>query len=129
MIMTKDRESMDLVKAAISAVRVAEHQFRAWAPGDKGKYETIVLRLPQDLAIGSVPSGKILAALAKKNGIPEGKWKVTSTKVMPHNAEKYVRIQAEDEVINIIRALDGILLLGAISLEVHQGGSRLSKSP
>ena len=61
LIMPTDQRSQQLAKEAVSRIKVADISFRAWAPGDKGKYDLISIRLPQQPS--KIPSGKILTVI------------------------------------------------------------------
>ena len=126
MIMPTDQRSQELAKAAVDKIEVVGTKFRAWAPGDKGKYELISVRLPQKFS--SLPSGKLLTAMEKKNNIPGTKWKLASTSTTP-SGEKVMKIHVESEVLELLAGLDGFVFLAGAQLEVHKDGVKLNNPP
>ena len=125
-IMTKNAKSVDLVKMAVSKIKVAEFTFRAWSKDEKGECRMVSIRLPHNI-LGKAPAGKLAVAIAKKNGIPLEKWQLVTTRSLP-SKDKELKINVDQEVLDILKKLDGRVILLSAELEVHLGGTRISSA-
>ncbi len=127
-IAPKDETSQGIVKDMVANIMVDGSNFRAWSRGERGKYTPVTVKIPATMPQDKISSGKLLQVLIKQNGLPDNKAEIRSCNpVSQGSKERLLRIAIEEELHQAIINLDGYLYLGASRVEVHLGGTKITK--
>ncbi len=124
-----DEESKTIMKEVVSSITVAEHNFRAWARGERGKFIPLSILIPHTMKKEVFTAGKIMQAIVRTNKLHEDKHVIRSCNEFPGGGKRrLLRIGAEEDLVTAIKALNGVVYIAASKLEVFFRGGRLTSS-
>ncbi len=128
-IAPSDEASRDIMKEIISNTKVAEHSFRAWAKGEKGKYTLLSILIPHTMKKEVFTAGKIMQAAIMMNQLPEGSHYIRNCKeVAGGGKQRILRLGAEDNLVQAFKDKNGVIYVAASKLEVYFQGARLTSN-
>jgi len=128
LIVLEDLQSLQLTQEIIGTITVAGDSFRAWAKGEKGKYEPLTIQIPSAFPASTFSARRLVQALVKQNGLPEinDNIVIRSCKGVPsRKGVRLLRIGASEEVIKTIGSRPDSIRLGTGKVTVYYQGKPL----
>ncbi len=124
-----DMESQIAMQEIVSGIKVAEHSFRAWAKGERGRFTPLSILIPATMKKEVFSAGKIMQAAVLMNNLPEEKHIIRSCKEFSgRGKQRLLRIGAEEDLAKAIRDKNGVIYIAASKLEVFYQQKRITTS-